>query len=104
MVFYYSSHDLKFVASSEKDTKTLLCYVTNYIPKSSIYTLNIVSVKSVHAMWKVLMIQNCDNDILEGLAVAETPPQTLNPLFLVGGIGSCRFYFLLNLQLKWNIL
>jgi hypothetical protein len=50
MVFYYSSHDLKFIASSKKDTKALLCYVTNYIPKSSIYTLNIVFVKRVHAM------------------------------------------------------
>jgi hypothetical protein len=27
------------------------------------------------------MVQNCDNDILEGLAVAN-PPQTQNPLFL----------------------
>jgi hypothetical protein len=41
---------------------------------------NIVSVKSARAMWKVLMVQSCDNDILEGLAVAN-PPQTQNPLF-----------------------
>jgi hypothetical protein len=41
---------------------------------------NTVSVKSAHAMWKVLMVQSCDNDILEGLAVAN-PPQTQNPLF-----------------------
>jgi hypothetical protein len=32
-------------------------------------------------MWKVLMLQDCDNDILEGLAVAY-PPQIQNPLFL----------------------
>jgi hypothetical protein len=31
-------------------------------------------------MWKVLMVQSCDNDILEGLAIAN-PPQTQNPLF-----------------------
>jgi hypothetical protein len=42
--------------------------------------VNTVSVKSAHAMWKVLMVQSCDNDILEGLAVAN-PPQTQNPLF-----------------------
>jgi hypothetical protein len=41
---------------------------------------NTVSVKSARAMWKVLMVQSCDNDILEGLAVAN-PPQTQNPLF-----------------------
>jgi hypothetical protein len=29
----------------------------------------------------VLMVQDCDNDILEGLAVAN-PHQTQNPLFL----------------------
>jgi hypothetical protein len=34
-------------------------------------------------MWKVLMVQSCDNDILEGLAVTN-PPQTQNPLFLEG--------------------
>jgi hypothetical protein len=43
--------------------------------------LNIVSIKSACAMWKMLMVQNCDNDILEGLAVAD-PPQIQNPLFL----------------------
>jgi hypothetical protein len=42
--------------------------------------INIVSVKSARAMWKVLMVQSCDNDILEGLAVAN-PLQTQNPLF-----------------------
>jgi hypothetical protein len=40
--------------------------------------VNTVSVKRAHAMWKVLMVQSCDNDILEGLAVAN-PPQTQNP-------------------------
>jgi hypothetical protein len=40
---------------------------------------NTISVKSARAMWKVLMVQNCDNDILEGLAVANSP-QTQNPL------------------------
>jgi hypothetical protein len=42
---------------------------------------NIVSIKSARAIWKVLMVQNSDNDILEGLAVAD-PLQTQNPLFL----------------------
>jgi hypothetical protein len=41
---------------------------------------NTVSIKSARAMWKVLMVQSCDNGILEGLAVAN-PPQTQNPLF-----------------------
>jgi hypothetical protein len=43
-------------------------------------SVNIVSVKSARAMWKVLMVQSCDNDILEGLAVTNLP-QTQNPLF-----------------------
>jgi hypothetical protein len=43
-------------------------------------TYNTVPVKSACAMWKVLMVQSCDNDILEGLAVTN-PPQTQNPLF-----------------------
>jgi hypothetical protein len=30
-------------------------------------------------MWKVLMVQSCDNDILEGLAFAN-PLQIQNPL------------------------
>jgi hypothetical protein len=42
-------------------------------------SLNTISVKSARAMWKVLIIQSCDNDILEGLAVAN-PPQTQHPL------------------------
>jgi hypothetical protein len=42
--------------------------------------MTLKEVKSAHAMWKVLMVQSCDNDILEGLAVAN-PPQTQNPLF-----------------------
>jgi hypothetical protein len=42
---------------------------------------DIVFVKSAHAMLKVIMVQNCNNDILEGLAVAD-PLQTQNPLFL----------------------
>ena len=41
---------------------------------------NTTSIKSACAMWKVLMVQSSDNDILEGLAVAN-PPQTQNPLF-----------------------
>jgi hypothetical protein len=41
---------------------------------------NTVFVKSARAMWKVLMVQSCDNDIFEGLAVAN-PPQTQNSLF-----------------------
>jgi hypothetical protein len=43
-------------------------------------TNNTVYVKSARAMWKVLMVQSCDNDILEGLAIANSP-QTQNPLF-----------------------
>jgi hypothetical protein len=42
--------------------------------------LNTAFVKSARAMWKVLMVQNWDNDTLEGLAVANSP-KTLNPLF-----------------------
>jgi hypothetical protein len=38
---------------------------------------NNVSIKSARAF----MVQNCHNEILEGLAVADPPP-TLNPLFL----------------------
>jgi hypothetical protein len=30
---------------------------------------------------KVLIVQNCDNDILEGMVITN-PPQTQNPLFL----------------------
>jgi hypothetical protein len=41
----------------------------------------ILGVKNAHAMWKVLMVYRCDNDILEGLAVAD-PLETLHPLFL----------------------
>jgi hypothetical protein len=44
------------------------------------YESNTISVKSARAMWKVLMVQNCDNDILEGLAVANPPS---NPKFIV---------------------
>jgi hypothetical protein len=50
-------------------------------------------------MWKVLMVQSCDNDILEGLATAN-PFKPKIHCFLVGGIGGYSFYFLLNLQLK----
>jgi hypothetical protein len=60
---------------------------------------NTVSVKSARAMWKVLMVQSCDNDILEGLAIAN-PFKPKIHCFLVGGIGGYSFYFLLNLQLK----
>jgi hypothetical protein len=42
---------------------------------------NTVSIKSAHAMWKVLMVQSCDKDILEGLAVADPAPQ--NPKSIV---------------------
>jgi hypothetical protein len=48
------------------------------------------------------VVQNCDIDIMEGLAVAD-PPEPQTHCFLVEGIGGCRFYFLLNLQLKWNV-
>jgi hypothetical protein len=60
---------------------------------------NIVSSKSARAMWKVLMVQSCDNDILEGLAVAN-PLKPKIHCFLVGRTGGYSFYFLLNLQLK----
>jgi hypothetical protein len=45
------------------------------------------------------MVLYYDNDILEGLAVAD-PPEPLTYYFLIEGIGGCRSYFLLNLQLK----
>jgi hypothetical protein len=54
--------------------------VTRVVHSASLI-FKIVSVKSARAMWKVLMVQNCDNDILEGLAVAN-PLQIQNPLFL----------------------
>jgi hypothetical protein len=50
-------------------------------------------------MWKVLMVQSCDNDILEGLVIA-TPLKSKIHCFLVGRTGGYSFYFLLNLQLK----
>jgi hypothetical protein len=43
-------------------------------------TYNTISVKSARVMWKVLMVQSCDIDILEELAIANLP-QTQNPLF-----------------------
>jgi hypothetical protein len=46
------------------------------------------------------MAQNCDSDILEGLAIANRPSKPKTQCFLVGEIGSYRFYFLLNLQFK----
>jgi hypothetical protein len=46
------------------------------------------------------MVQNCDNDILEGLAIANPPCKPKIHCFLVGGTGGYTFYFLLNLQLK----
>ena len=66
-------------------------------------TINIVSVKSARAIWKVLMVQNCDNDILEGLAVAN-PLKSKIHCFLIEGTTNYSFYFLLKLQLKWNVL
>jgi hypothetical protein len=53
----------------------------SYQCKVIFWAINIVSVKSARAMWKVLMVQNCDNDILEGLAVTD-PFQIQNLLFL----------------------
>jgi hypothetical protein len=35
--------------------------------------MNIASVKSGRAKWKLYMVQNYDNDILEGLAVNDPP-------------------------------
>jgi hypothetical protein len=55
-----------------------------------LWTFNNVSIKSACAMWKVLMVQNWENDVLEGLAIAN-PFQSQNPLLLVGGTGSYRF-------------
>jgi hypothetical protein len=37
------------------------------------YASNTTSVKSACAKCKVLMVQTCNNDILEGLAVADPP-------------------------------
>jgi hypothetical protein len=61
--------------------------------------VNTVSIKSARAMWKVLMVKNYDNDILEGLAVAN-PIKPKIHCFLVEGTGGYRFYFFLNIQLK----
>jgi hypothetical protein len=59
-----------------------LCILGKFLASSvRWFSVNIVSVKSARAMWKVLMVQNCDIDILEGLAVAN-PSQIQNPLFL----------------------
>jgi hypothetical protein len=44
------------------------------------FNTNTISVKSACVMWKVLMVQSCDIDILEELAIANLP-QTQNPLF-----------------------
>ena len=41
--------------------------------------MNTISIKSVRAMYKVLMVQDCHNDILEGLAVAN-PHQNPKPI------------------------
>jgi hypothetical protein len=108
---------------------------------------NTTFVISAHAMWKMHVVQNYDNEILEGLVVADHPwflnplflswtllslkanmpcknctwykimimtfwkdwrsPTPLNPkpiVFLIGRIDGCRSNFLLNLQLKWNVL
>jgi hypothetical protein len=56
---------------------------------------NTISVKSARAMWKVLMVQKCDNDILEGLVVTNPPPSKKPKIyfFLIGRIGGYRFYF-----------
>jgi hypothetical protein len=48
-------------------------------------------------MCKVLMVQNWDNDILEGLVIADPRPKPKMYCFLVEGTGGYRFYFLLNL-------
>ena len=47
--------------------------------------MNVVSVKSTRTMWKVLMVQNCDNGILEGLAVTN-PLKPKIHYFLVRGL------------------
>ena len=65
----------------------------------ALYTRYLNTVKSARAMWKVLMVQICDNDILEGLAIATSLKPKIH-CFLVGGTGGYSFYFLLNLQLK----
>jgi hypothetical protein len=48
---------------------------------------------------KVHMVQNYDNDSLEGSAVAD-PSKPQIHFLLVEGTGGCRSYFILNLQLK----
>jgi hypothetical protein len=47
------------------------------------------------------VVQNYDNDIMGGLAVAD-PPKSQIHFFLVGEIGGCRSYILL--WLKWSAL
>jgi hypothetical protein len=34
---------------------------------------NIIYVKNARAIWKVYMVQNCDNDLLEGLTFGNLP-------------------------------
>jgi hypothetical protein len=46
-----------------------------------IFILTLFPIKNACAMWKVLMVHSCDNDILEGLAVTD-PLKSLHPLFL----------------------
>jgi hypothetical protein len=51
--------------------------------ETQIWSLEILGIKSAHAMRKMHVVQNYENDILEGLVVANPlPSKTLNPLFL----------------------
>jgi len=36
-------HDLNFITTSCKDSKYLICYITNYITKTSIYIMHMYS-------------------------------------------------------------
>jgi hypothetical protein len=60
---------------------------------------NSVSIKSACAMGKVLMVHNCDNDILDWRLLTPPPKPKIHWLLVVG-IGGYRLCFLLNLQLK----
>jgi hypothetical protein len=48
------------------------------------------------------VVQNYNNDILEGLAITDLPKSYIL-YFLVEKIGGCRSYFFLNL-LEYNVL
>jgi hypothetical protein len=43
---------------------------------ANLWCINVASVKSVHAMWKMHVVQSYDNDILEELAITNPLPKS----------------------------